>query len=732
LFTPLLALSLALAVAGGLALPALAGGELVVTTGVDESDGSCSDGDCSLRDALALAANGDTITFADSYTITLNSQLEISQTVTIDGGARAITISGNNAMRVLNIQATGVVTLNHLSLIAGKVTTGSGGGIYNAGIVTLLNSTLSGNTGYSSGGGIYNDAGAVTVLSSTLSGNSLSGFPSGRGGGIYNNAGTVILLNSTLSGNFAPYLNGFGGGIFNNTGTLTMTNSSLSSSTAYSGGGVYNMGGTLAVQYSTLAGNSANWGAGGGIYSGGTLTVQHSTLSGNSSPGGGGLGGGIYSTGIATVQNSTLSGNAGYTGGGIYNNTGTLTVTNSTLSGNSGYSRGGGLFNSGTATVQNSTLSGNSATWNNGGGIYNNTGTLQLYDTIVANSAVGSDCYNGGTIALNDHNLIEDNTCSPYVSGDPVLGALADNGGQTWTMVPLTDSLAINAGNDATCLTTDQRGYGRADTCDIGAVEANALLPDMAVVGNNLVIAGGDVTPAASDGTDFGSVVVGQFLTHTFTINNSSQVTLSVSNFSLSGAAAGDFSLSGLSLPAQILPNASVTFQVRFAPTAMGARAVTLSLANNIPNKNPYDFALQGTGPLPGINVLGNGRVIADGDATPASTDDTDFGNAVAGLALTHTFTISNSGLGDLYLTGAPLVNFTGPAALDFGLVVSPTTLITSGGITTFQVRFSPMVAGLREATVTILSNDVAVSPYTFTLQGLTLKRELWLPLLNR
>ena len=51
-----------------LTLPALAAG-WVVNTAVDENDGSCSDGDCSRRDAIALAANGDTITFSGSYTI---------------------------------------------------------------------------------------------------------------------------------------------------------------------------------------------------------------------------------------------------------------------------------------------------------------------------------------------------------------------------------------------------------------------------------------------------------------------------------------------------------------------------------------------------------------------------------------------------------------------------------------------------------------------------------------
>jgi len=103
---------------------------LIVNTSVDESDGSCSDGDCSLRDALALAANGDTITFADSYTIILASQLEISKPVTLER-RRQIGI-----MKAMGLQTENVLGL--LLLENGLV--GLGGGLLGAGlsILTLL------------------------------------------------------------------------------------------------------------------------------------------------------------------------------------------------------------------------------------------------------------------------------------------------------------------------------------------------------------------------------------------------------------------------------------------------------------------------------------------------------------------------------------------------------------------------------------------------------------------
>ena len=96
-----------------------------------------------------------------------------------------------------------------------------------------------------------------------------------------------------------------------------------------------------------------------------------------------------------------------------------------------------------------------------------------MKNSILANSAGGGDCYNSGSISTNSHNLIEDGTCSPDYTGDPLLGPLVDNGGPTETMALLPGSPAINAGDNATCEVTDQRGVSRpqAGRCDIGAYE---------------------------------------------------------------------------------------------------------------------------------------------------------------------------------------------------------------------------------------------------------------------
>ena len=231
---------------------------------------------------------------------------------------------------------------------------------------------------------------------------------------------------------------------------------------------------------------SSTWGnSGGGIYNDGNLTVNNSTVSGNTASQ---WGGGIFNsdTGTLTVTNSTLSNNtatgssnppSGWGGGilSIYR----VTIANSTFSNNSAEaspsSVGGGIFVHGSGIITNSTLSGNSA--GDGAGILIDAdATLTFSNTIIANShysTYGHDCANLGTLVTNTNNLVEDGSCSALLSGDSQLGPLADNGGFTQTFALLAGSPAIDAGNDASCPATDQRGISRPQGahCDIGAFE---------------------------------------------------------------------------------------------------------------------------------------------------------------------------------------------------------------------------------------------------------------------
>ncbi|GAA4237319.1 hypothetical protein GCM10022291_23840 [Postechiella marina] len=122
---------------------------------------------------------------------------------------------------------------------------------------------------------------------------------------------------------------------------------------------------------------------------------------------------------------------------------------------------------------------------------------------------------------------------------------------------------------------------------------------------------------------------------------------------------------------------------------------------------------------MPEINIVGNGNTIIDGDTTPDTLDDTDFGNVnVTFSTNANTFTIQNTGAAALNLTGSPLINITGAHAGDFSVTSTPSSTIASSGSTTFTITFNPSATGLRTASVSIESNDPDEDPYNFNIQG--------------
>ena len=100
--------------------------------------------------------------------------------MTITGPAAGVTVSGNNASRVFQVDPSVTASISGLTITGGN-TTGSGGGLYNGGTTTLTNCTVSGNSATSYGGyggGLYN-GGTLTMTNCTVSGNSAS-----YGGGV--------------------------------------------------------------------------------------------------------------------------------------------------------------------------------------------------------------------------------------------------------------------------------------------------------------------------------------------------------------------------------------------------------------------------------------------------------------------------------------------------------------------------------------------------------------------
>lgn len=130
--------------------------------------------------------------------------------------------------------------------------------------------------------------------------------------------------------------------------------------------------------------------------------------------------------------------------------------------------------------------------------------------------------------------------------------------------------------------------------------------------------------------------------------------------------------------------------------------------------------------PAPIIQLWANDLLIPDGDASPRREDNTDLGNAnVIGQSNSVTFSVYNAGNQLLRLSGLPRVRITGLNASDFTLVTDAAATVNPLGVTTFTIRFDPSDLGVRNATVTILSDDGVTPAYDFAIVGRGVQRPI-------
>ncbi|MEZ7528325.1 beta strand repeat-containing protein [Cloacibacterium normanense] len=116
----------------------------------------------------------------------------------------------------------------------------------------------------------------------------------------------------------------------------------------------------------------------------------------------------------------------------------------------------------------------------------------------------------------------------------------------------------------------------------------------------------------------------------------------------------------------------------------------------------------------PEINVQGNSTNISDGDNTPSTTDDTDFGTTTASTNVVKTYTIQNTGTGALTVSS---INMTTGTKFTIGGITLPTT-INSGSSATFTVTFNSANSGTFTDTVTINNTDANEAAYDFALRA--------------
>jgi hypothetical protein len=411
-----------------------------------------------------------------------------------------------------------------------------GGGLASLGTtgnVIITDSTLTGNTALGGNGGNFNNGagsgvrgGSIYFAGGTLNvagsridnshatggnggngpGNQQNGGAGGtaQGGGAYIGGGTVSINNTTVvscvatGGNSGTGQNGTnfgadaGGGGLYNLGTVTVTNSTFNLNKATGGDAGDSFGPDCFGAHESGDGGAARGGA--ILAEGGSLIVNTATLANNSANGGNGGDGGKTNGGSPCAQ--TTHGAGGLAHGGAITNTNAATVSikHGTISLNKAQAGNTGVNQAGANLPPRLVAEGT------GGGIRVGPGGVTLENTIIAGNTAANGTGNAagaptpgpnvdGAVTSNGHNLLGTATEAAGFTGtgdqtgiNPLLAALANNGGPTRTMALQPGSPAIDAGV-ASGATFDQRGMARtyddpgvgnaatSDGTDIGAFE---------------------------------------------------------------------------------------------------------------------------------------------------------------------------------------------------------------------------------------------------------------------
>ena len=197
----------------------------------------------------------------------MTSTLELSDIagpVVIDDRHGVVTISGNNAVGVFQVDLGVTATIFGLSITGGNAY--QGGGISDSGTLTVEDCVIEENIASEFGGGIVN-SGPGRLMISGCDIESNSGV---HGGGVchYSSSGQgggVSISSSTISKNKAGP--GSGGGIAVFQGALTIQKSFVTDNSASDGGGIF--GGqtyvTFTIDSTTISSNTSTVDA-GGIY----------------------------------------------------------------------------------------------------------------------------------------------------------------------------------------------------------------------------------------------------------------------------------------------------------------------------------------------------------------------------------------------------------------------------------------------------------------------------------
>jgi hypothetical protein len=246
-----------------------------------------------------------------------------------------------------------------------------------------------------------------------------------------------------------------------------------------------------------------------------------------------------------------------------------------------------------------------------------------------------------------------------------------------------------------------------AYTFAINGIGTATPLPEFGLTQNSVDISNGTTFEFGNSTVDVPKIV-------TFVIENTGPGNLELSGSPLiifEGIDAAAFSAPQTPL-SPILSSGSSTFTIQLLSSVVGSKSATVTIPNNDTDEGSYSFSITAdvtATPEPEFGVTQNSVDIFD-------SDNFDFGSTTVDTPLSLSFSIENTGLGSLELSGSPMIDLSGTDAADFSAPSPPSSPISSGGTSTFTIQLLSSVVESKNATVTILNNDADEGSYSFTL----------------